>query len=79
MGQDVWLRKDRSGNKVRLVDSRQVDITELINHSCRVTLQKQLKEIVGKIVLADSEGLEIPLAEILTQQLGIAKPAYHQD
>lgn len=71
MGQEVWIRKDRGGNQVRLVDRRGVEITEEVNHSAKVTLQRQLEEIVGKFVLADSEGEELPLIQTLLDGIAI--------
>lgn len=67
-GTEVWLAPTASGNKVRLVDGRQIDVTELVNHSVRVTLQKQLNEIIGKILLTDSEGNILNLAQGLNVQ-----------
>lgn len=59
-GQQVWLAPTAGGNKVRLVDGRQVDVTELVNHSIKVTLQKMYEDaVVGKFVLASSEGEEL--------------------
>lgn len=62
-GQQVWLAPTAGGNKTRLVDARQVDVTELVNHTIRVTLQKQLEEVIGKVILSDSEGNQLPLSD----------------
>ncbi len=59
MGTEVYIRKDRGGNQVRPVDRRGVDITEEVNHSIKVTLQKQEDKIIGKVILVDSEGNDI--------------------
>lgn len=42
--------------KFRLVNKRGVEITEEVNNSIRATLQRQLEEVIGKVILADSEG-----------------------
>lgn len=65
-GTEVWLAL--SGNKVRLVDARGIDVTERVNKSVKVTLQKQLDQIVGKVILSDSEGNLLDLSEGLKVQ-----------
>ena len=58
-------------NKIRLTTKRGQEVTEEVNNSVKVTLQKQLEQIVGKIILADAKGQELPLIETLTQQRAI--------
>src|SRR3990167_6106490 len=58
-------------NLVRLVTKRQIDVTNEASNSVQVTLQKQLEDVVGKIILANSEGVELPLIETLRAGLSI--------
>ena len=64
MATAVWFVLGK--NLVRLVTKRGVEITEEVNNSVRATLQKQLEEVVGKVILSDSEGEELPLVKTLT-------------
>ena len=61
----ILLAGSKIAGKFRIVNKRGVEVTEEVNNSVRATLQKQLDEIVGKIILADSEGKELPLIETL--------------
>ena len=62
-GTDVYIRSERGGNKVRLVDNRGADITDY--QGLKTTLQKQEEEIVGKFLLSDAEGELLPLNETI--------------
>ena len=57
--------------KIRLVTARGVEITEQVNHSVKVTLQKQVDNIIGKVILSDEDGVPLPLIETLLNGLKI--------
>ena len=59
--------------KIRLVTKRGTEITETVNDSIKATLQKTLN-VVGKFILSDEDGVELPLIETLKNNLGIKKP-----
>lgn len=61
-------------NLVRLVTKRHVDVTNEVNNSVNVTLQKQVEDIVGKLILANADGTQLPLIETLKSELGIKTP-----
>lgn len=77
MPTEVWLLGTKGGGappiigKVRLVDPRGGEITESANHSIKTTLQEQTENIVGKIILSDEKGVELPLIQTLINGINV--------